>query len=108
MSTISPLVAEAFALLQTDLYGRLDDVEQLARKCQEWTDDDIEAARKLIPDLVIVIRVLLVEHQIRPSAACRICASAWPCPVVTSIHGLLKDPQGQFVELVSRAHQAES
>lgn len=104
MSTISPLLHDAFELLQTDLYGQLDDREYLASQSKEWTDDDIDAARKMIPDLVIVIRVLLIEHQIRPGTDCRICRSVWPCPVVTAIHGLLKDPQGQFLALVTRAH----
>lgn len=107
MDEISPLLHDAFGMLQTDLYGQLDDREFLACKTQEWTDDDIEAARKLIPDLVTVIRVLVIEHQVRPNAECRICGSAWPCPVVTAIHGLLKDPQGQYLALVTRAHAAQ-
>lgn len=36
------------------------------------------------------------------SGGCRTCPSAWPCPVVTTIHGLVKDPQRQFVALVTR------
>lgn len=104
MSTIPPLLHDAFELLQMDLYGKLDDAEQLAVKDDEWTEDDIEAAQKLIIDLVIAIRVLVIEHQIRPDSDCRICGSAWPCPVVTAIHGLLKDPQGQYIALVTRAH----
>lgn len=107
MSAISPLLADAFVLLQRDLYRHLDDAEFLACKYGEWTDEDRESARKLIPDLVLAIRGLLVEHQMRAGGGCRICTSAWPCPVVTAIHGLLKDPQGQFVALVIRAREAE-
>jgi len=44
---------------------------------------------------------------VQPSGNCRICASPWPCPVVTAIHGLLKDPQHQFVALANRVHNAE-
>jgi hypothetical protein len=106
MGTISPAVADAFDLLQMDLYGHLDEAESLASTCQEWTDQDADTARKLISDLVLVIRGLLLEHQVQPSGNCRICTSPWPCPVVTAIHGLLKDPQHQFVALVNRVHDA--
>lgn len=106
MNTLSPLLADAFGLLQTDLYRHLDDVDFLACKFAAWTDEDIDTARKLLPDLVLVIRGLLVEHQIQAAADCRICGSAWPCPVVTEIHGLLKDPKGQFVALVTRMNEA--
>ena len=63
----------------------------------------IQIRRALIPDLVVVIRGLLVEHAVQPSGECRICSSAWPCPVVTTIHAFVKDPQHQFVALVLRA-----
>ncbi|MFN2497354.1 MAG: hypothetical protein ABR608_15860 [Pseudonocardiaceae bacterium] len=105
MSTISPVVADAFRLLRDDLYGQLDDIESLALRFEEWSSQDIELARELIPSLVIVIRGLLLEHQVRPGGECRVCTSAWPCPVVTAIHGLLKDPEGQFGQVVRRASQ---
>jgi hypothetical protein len=105
MDTISPVVADAFRLLLMDLYGHLDEAEFLAEKGGEWSDQDSETARKLIPDLVIVIRGLLAEHDAQASGHCRICTSAaWPCPVVTTIHGLVKDPHRQFVSLVHRAN----
>ncbi len=75
MDPISPAVADAYDLLQTDLYGHLDEAESLASTCEEWTDQDADTARKLIPDLVLVIRGLLLEHQVQPSGGCRICAS---------------------------------
>jgi hypothetical protein len=107
MGTISPAVADAYDLLQVDLYRHLDEAESLASTCQEWTDEDTDTARKLISDLVLVLRGLLIEHQVQPSGDCRICAPPWPCPVVTAIHGLLKDPERQFVTLVNRALDAE-
>ena len=58
MDTISPVVADAFSLLRMDLYGHLDEAEFLAEKGGEWSDQDRATARKLIPDLVIVIRGL--------------------------------------------------
>ncbi|MGQ0778915.1 MAG: hypothetical protein ACT4NY_31645 [Pseudonocardiales bacterium] len=53
----------------------------------------------------MVIRGLLVEHKAHADAACRICRQAWPCPVMTTIHALLKDPQGQYIELINRTRQ---
>ncbi|MBV9161206.1 MAG: hypothetical protein JO309_13050 [Pseudonocardiales bacterium] len=88
----------------SDLYEHLDEAESLADKTQGWYREDVDTARKLIPDLVLVIRGLLLEHQVAPSGDCRICTSAWPCPVVTTIHGLIKDPDREFVALVNRAH----
>lgn len=107
MGTISPAVADAYDLLQMDLYGHLDEADSLATTCEEWTDQDADTARKVISDLALVVRGLLIEHQVRPSGGCRICAPPWPCPVVTAIHGLLKDPEHQFVALANRAHDAD-
>jgi len=107
MSTLSPIVADAFSLLRMNLNQHLDEAELLACKGYEWTEEDRDTARRLIPDLVLVIRGLLLDHQARPDDTCRTCTSAWPCPVVTVIHGLLKDPQRQFVALVLRANEGE-
>ncbi|MGH3773784.1 MAG: hypothetical protein ACRDRW_20740 [Pseudonocardiaceae bacterium] len=107
MSTLSPVVADAVGLLHMNLYRHLDEAEFLARKFQDWTEEDADTARELIPDLVVVIRGLLYDHQVRRDTdTCRTCASAWPCPVVTLIHSLIKDPQRGFIALVTRADDA--
>jgi hypothetical protein len=103
MSTPSPALANAGHLLHEDLYDHLHEAEYLAEQDGEWSADDSETARKLIGDLALVIRRLLGEHRLQGGADCRICTSAWPCPVVTTIHAFLKDPQRQFVALVHRA-----
>jgi hypothetical protein len=107
MDPLAPAVADAFDLLQEDLYQHLDGADSLASKYQNWKQDDIDIARELIPNLVLVLRGLLFDHQMRPSGDCRTCASAWPCPVVTLMHSLLKDPNSQFVALVRRVHESE-
>jgi len=104
MDPISPVLADAFDLLRTDLYNHLSEADSLSLTYCEWSSEDMDAARKLIPDLVVVIRGLLIEHQMTPSGDCRICSSAWPCPVVTTIHALVKDPDREFVALVNRAN----
>lgn len=76
------------------------------RSIRSGPSKDIDTARALIPDLVIVIRGLLADHQARPDGECRTCTIAWPCPVVTLIHGLIKDPDSQFVALLRRVHDA--
>jgi len=106
MDPISPALADAFGLLHTDLHHHLSEAESIAGKASEWCWDDIDVARKLIPDLVVVIRGLLVEHEAAPSGECRVCSSAWPCPVVTTIHALVKDPDRQYVALVRRVSDA--
>lgn len=103
MDTISPVLVNAFQLLQEDLYGHLDDAECLATKLDEWSDQDINTARELIPALVIVIRGVLIEHEVQDSGECQTCSSAFPCPVVTAIHSLLKDPEYELVALARRA-----
>ncbi len=108
MDMLSAAVADAFGLLRKDLYRHLDEAEFLATNEEEWTEEDIDLARKLIPDLVLVIRGLLYDHQVRPDGNCRICASSvWPCPVVTLIHGRIKDPHHQYVALYDRVHAKE-
>lgn len=108
MDTVSPVVTDAFRLLCRDLYEHLGEAECLARQCTEWCDQDMDTVRKLIPDLVTVIRGLVLEHEVTPSGGCRTCPSAWPCPVVTTIHALVKDPEREFVALVRRAHEEAS
>ncbi len=107
MDTISPAVADAYHLLQTDLFRHLDEAEYVADTGYPWTDQDLDATRKLVFDLVFVVRGLLSRHQIQPSGGCPICASSWPCSVITAIHGLLNDPKRQFVPLVDRARHTE-
>ncbi|MGQ0775170.1 MAG: hypothetical protein ACT4NY_12245 [Pseudonocardiales bacterium] len=103
MSALTPVQADAFALLSDNLYLHLDEVNSLTIQCWTWSADEMQTASALIRDLVRVIRELLIEHKLQDSGDCRICTSAWPCPVVTTIHGLVKDPQRQFVPLVLRA-----
>lgn len=102
MSTISPAVADAFRLLRADLYGRLDQAEFVAGGWDEWTDREVDTIRELIGDLVFIVRQLLREHEVRDTGDCRICASAWPCRVVTTIHLIATDPERQLAALTQR------
>lgn len=107
MDTIAPIINDAFDLLCTDLYVHLDEAEFLASKVDEWSRQDVDAARELIPDLLVVIRGLWAEHQVTPGGDCRTCRSVWPCPVVTTIHALVKDPNRAFVAILRRANDDE-
>ena len=103
MTALSLACADAFDLLREDLYTHLEAADCLANQDSEWSGDDIQTARGLIGDLVLALRGLLIEHQLQTSGVCRICRCGWPCPVVTTIHAFVKDPQRQFVALVLRA-----
>ncbi len=98
-----PRPIDAGHRLHDDLYVHLHEADYLAEQDDEWSADDTESARKLIGDLVLVIRGLLIEHRPQSSGDCQTCPSAWPCPVVTTIHAFVKDPQRQFAALVLRA-----
>jgi len=108
MCPVSPLVIKAFTLLLMDLYEDLEKADFLAQQPDDWSDEEIETARKLIPDLVVVIRGLLIEHKAQADATCRMCRVAWPCPVTTTIHALLKDPQNEFMALFERTRPESS
>ncbi|MBV9161774.1 MAG: hypothetical protein JO309_15150 [Pseudonocardiales bacterium] len=107
MDTLAPAIADAFELLRQDLCQRLDDAESSSLSYQDWDQEDIDTAREVIPHLVLVLRGLLLDHQMRPNGDCRTCTSAWPCPVVAMMHGLLKDPEDQFVTLARRVYEAQ-
>ncbi|HWR46672.1 MAG TPA: hypothetical protein VN327_03480, partial [Pseudonocardiaceae bacterium] len=92
MSTPLPLLADALGLLDQDLYTHLDGAENLADQRAGWSAEDMATARELIGDLVLVLRGLLIEHRMQPSGDCRVCTGAWPCPVVSTIHAVVKDP----------------
>ncbi|MGH3772798.1 MAG: hypothetical protein ACRDRW_15640 [Pseudonocardiaceae bacterium] len=105
MSTPIPLLADALDLLGYDLLAHLDEADNVADQRGRWSDEDMTTARELIGDLVLIIRRLLTEHQLQPSGDCTGCAATWPCPVVVSIHAVVKDPERQFVALVLRSHE---
>lgn len=101
MATIPLPVADAFRLLLKDLACHLDQAELLAVSW-EWEDQDVDTARELISELVFIIQQLLREHGVQDSGDCRTCSSAWPCPVITTIHVLVKDPERQLAALMHR------
>jgi hypothetical protein len=104
MPTLSPAVADAFRLLRTNLYLHLDETEFLADRWDEWSEDDVTTARALISDLALLVRQILREHDVRPDGDCALCALVWPCPVVTTIHEVVTDPEHRFTTLVDNAN----
>ena len=67
MDTVSPVLADAFHLLLRDHYEHLCEAEDLASKTGEWSGEDIDSVRRLIPDLLVMIRGLLIEHEVTSS-----------------------------------------
>jgi hypothetical protein len=105
MDTISPAVADAHRLLRQDLYGYLDEAEYLSTKLDGWTPEDARSARDLIPDLTMIVRGVLLDHRESTDGVCLACDSAWPCASVSTVHGLIKDPNREFVKIARRAHE---
>lgn len=102
MTAQSSAIADASKLLRAYLCLHLDQVELLASRWDEWSDDEISVVRDLIVDLVHPIRQLLREHIRKDGGECAACSSDWPCGVLTTIHAVVTDPERQFVPLVSR------
>ncbi|HKR52199.1 MAG TPA: hypothetical protein VJT72_21995 [Pseudonocardiaceae bacterium] len=77
MSTLTPVLADEFALLCNDICAHLDEADSLAMQDAEWSAEDMDTARELISDLVLGIRGLMIEHELQTGGDCRICSSAW-------------------------------
>lgn len=88
-------------------YNHLHEAEYLAEQDAEWSADDRDRARMVIGDLALVLRRLLGDHGLHSNGNCRTCPWPWPCPVVRTIHAVVKDPQRQFAALVQRARDDE-
>ncbi|SFB00417.1 hypothetical protein SAMN05216266_103216 [Amycolatopsis marina] len=101
MTTVPAALAEAYALLREDLYDHLDRAEFLAMQCTHWDTADIATARRLIPDLVDVVRAALAQHETGPHGRCRGCLRSWPCDTVVAIHRTIKDRDRALVALAA-------
>lgn len=106
MTTISPVIADAFRLLRADLRHDLDQAELLAVSW-EWDEHDVGTARELICELVHIIQQLLLDHLVQTDGNCQVCLSVWPCPVVTTIHAFVRDPDRQLATLAHQAANSE-
>lgn len=94
----------AAQLLQQDLYQHLDEAEYVAGMHFPWTEDQTEIARRLIPDLTVVIRGMLAQHRITETEECE-CGVAWPCAHLATIHRLVKKPGSEFVAIITRRNE---
>lgn len=100
MDTIPAALSDAYRLLLMELYVHLDIAEFHAMKGADWDDTDIDTARDLIPDLVLVIRKTLTAHESDARGRCATCPTAWPCPVINQLHGLIKAPDLHMHKMV--------
>jgi hypothetical protein len=105
MDTISPALADAYALLRQDLYEHLDEAECLGLT-DDWTAAEQDSAHRLIADLVVVIRGMLAGHTENTRGTCTKCSTGWPCDVVSTIHRLVKDPDNEFARILRKAHES--
>ncbi|HEX5403457.1 MAG TPA: hypothetical protein VFX16_14265 [Pseudonocardiaceae bacterium] len=105
MDKIEPALADAFRLLRQDISGYLDEAEFLATKLSEWSEEDAQSARNLVPDLTTIVRGILLDHKESSAETCPTCNTRWPCSTVRTIHGLVKDPTHEFVKIAQRAYE---
>jgi hypothetical protein len=96
MST-SSLQAEALGLLRYNIWSHLDAAEHHALKNNAFqSDEDLETAADLIPNLVDVIREVIHVHErsgIESEASLR---------TLETIYHMVKDPKHEFVKLARR------
>lgn len=100
MTMNTAMRADTVGLVFYDLVEHLDEAEFLARKCTPWSAEDAASARTLIDGLVTTIRGLVVLHGDPSTPRCGLCDTEWPCATLATIHGLIKDPDGEFVKLM--------
>lgn len=102
METISPALADAFALLRQDIHGYLENAEELADRLSESPPAPLESLCDLVSDLTVIVRGVMMDHRATATGTCPTCNTAWPCSAVRTIHRLVKDPGGEFVRLAQR------
>ncbi|HEU5469031.1 MAG TPA: hypothetical protein VFV67_00135 [Actinophytocola sp.] len=95
--------ADAYHLLQQDIYRHLEEAEYVAEDLLEDDEDSIELGSMLLVELSAMIRGMLGLHRTTPTGTCRTCGGPWPCHVVGTIYTMVKDPQRPFVELMRRS-----
>jgi hypothetical protein len=101
MKKLSRVVDEAIRLLREDLYLHLDEAEFVASK-NSWSEEDVETVRRIVLDLITVIRGVIALHDTPNGSVCRTCDMAWPCQAMETLHALLKDPDKEFVKILHR------
>jgi hypothetical protein len=102
VDTLSPALADAYQLLRQDIYGYLDEADELSLRDRQWGAEEEKSARDLISNLTLLVRAVLADHRESTVGVCRNCNSRWPCLTVRSIHGLVKDPEGEFIKIARR------
>jgi hypothetical protein len=102
MKKLSPVIDDAIRLLLQDLYRHLDEAEFLSSKYIEWSEEDIDLARRLIQDLITVVRGVVTLHDTPNGSVCRTCDMTWPCQAMETLHRLLKDPDKEFVKILNQ------
>lgn len=94
--------ADAAAMLHTNMLEHLEAAEYIAAD-NTWTEEHQTTARKVIEDLVAVLRGVLAGHKTTDTATCPACEQPWPCAELRTIHRLVKDPDRAFPALLTRA-----
>ena len=107
MTTTPSPEADARAMLHNNLLEHLEEAENLGNQYQVWSADDVESVRKIVPDLVMIIRTVLAAHDDEEAKTCRACAQPWPCAELRTLHRMIKDPAREFYPLLRRVHDSD-
>ncbi|WP_033437754.1 hypothetical protein [Saccharothrix sp. NRRL B-16314] len=109
---ISDALSRAFSLLDQDMLGYLDAVEELT-DAHEADETVLAVARTEVPRLIAALRGTLGNHQADILGLCLGCAptwtdgrftrTPWPCPVIDAAHTYLKDPTSIYPDLGQRS-----
>lgn len=103
MDTMSPARKQAYSLLRNEICMYLEGAEELSQL--DWYEQEAEQVRKVIPDLVTIIRGMMVLHEVVNNGNCKTCSQPWPCSITETIHTLVKDPERTFgAILISSRH----
>ncbi|NUT48586.1 MAG: hypothetical protein HOV94_14955 [Saccharothrix sp.] len=94
---MSDALARAFHLLDQDMLGYLDAVEQLTDEHESDDATVLAVARTEVPRLIAALRGTLGAHQPDAVGRCLGCApTPWPCQVIDAAHAYLKDPDSVY------------
>jgi hypothetical protein len=101
METISPVVIEAYKRQTISINRYFDDTEYLA-DLDNWSEDEVDSLRKVIGEMSLIIRGMLIGHESAETGRCRLCDIPWPCTITEQVYASVKDPEKVFYTILKQ------